>query len=676
MLNTFLRLCFYCGIILSSHLSFTAESKQDFFKISYQDQILANKILISLHHAVLEINREEKYLIATLTANDKKLLAAHKVTISTAEQWATRFQQKLGQLKTKQQSDKSAPQATASQGIPGYQCFSTVEETYQQAQGLADDFPTLASWIDIGDSWQKANQLGGYDLMVLKITNQNIAREKPILFIHSSMHAREYAPAALNLDFAKWLINSYSTDAEAKWLVDHREIHLLFHMNPDGRKIAEIQVLQRKNTNQSHCAGATVGVDLNRNFKQRWNSTANGSSGNECSEVYRGIEAESEPETQAVSNYVRQIFPDERGPDDDDAAPLAKSGLHLDIHSYGQLILWPYGHKTGNSPNNEGFVHLGNKLAWFNKYTPQQSIGLYATDGTSDNVSYGELGVAAITFELGSSFFQDCASYESRIKPDNLAALIYAAKVSAAPYQIPSGPDIAQVTVNSSLKATTVTAGTAIDLAASATVEQTLLNGNDNVVARIEYSLGQPFDHEEAEVVSLEQSIVVDSNGNAEASAQINSSTLSLGQHILYIRAINSVGQAGASQAVFINIAENNAPVPNFTSSCQDLTCTFDASASTDSDGSIDRYRWTFSDGQLADGVTASHTFSNAGEKTAQLEIEDNNGLTATTQQSFSVTEVEVITVVAPKESSSGGSFYWFLLITLFVFRQRKSTGS
>ena len=63
-------------------------------------------------------------------------------------------------------------------------------------------------------------------------------------------------------------------------------------------------------------------------------------------------------------------------------------------------------------------------------------------DGTSDGISYGELGVAAYTFELGTSFFQSCSVYEGTIRPDNLPALIYAAKVVRTPYQTPAGPDL------------------------------------------------------------------------------------------------------------------------------------------------------------------------------------------------------------------------------------------
>ncbi len=43
------------------------------------------------------------------------------------------------------------------EGIPGYACYRTVEETFQTAQDLATNHPDLASWIDVGDSWEKAD---------------------------------------------------------------------------------------------------------------------------------------------------------------------------------------------------------------------------------------------------------------------------------------------------------------------------------------------------------------------------------------------------------------------------------------------------------------------------------------------------------------------------------------
>lgn len=660
---TIVRLILICLFSLSIAAAYAKEKENiQFSKIDFTDIEVANKVLISLHHAILEINHQEKYLIADITEDEKALLVKHGLIVSPANDWTEKFNRFNDNNKQRVSSAK------INKSIPGFPCYPTVEETFQQANALAEQFPLLSSWNDIGDSWLKTNNLAGYDLMVLKITNSEIDTDKPKLFIHSSMHAREYTPAALNLDFAKWLLNEYDSNAEARWLVDYREIHLLFHMNPDGRKIAETQVLQRKNTNQNHCPTSDVGVDLNRNFAQKWNTTEFGSSGNECSTVYRGIAPESEPETQAVSSYIRSLFPDERGEGDDDAAPVDKPGLHLDLHSYGQLILWPYGHKQDSAPNNRGFVNLGNKLAWFNNYSPQQSIGLYATDGTSDNVSYGELGVAAIAFELGTSFFQSCASYTSEIKPDNLAALIYAAKVAKMPYLLPLGPDISTIAVNGSLQQATVPKGTTVDLAIAASIYQTKLATNPNDIVAIEYSLDVPFGQQGAQVHALVETFARDDSGSASATAQIDTSALIEGSHIIYVRAKNSQDQYGVANAVFIHIDENNSPRASFNVSCQELSCRFDASTSSDVDGSITSYQWQFAQESTELGVVTNHTFNSQGEKLVTLTVEDDLGAKAITERSVSVTSAEVITVTSQKSNSnSGGSVSWlFLMLLLF----------
>jgi hypothetical protein len=672
MMNNAIKIYrFWVTIFLCLSFSSFATNSPLFSKINYSDQKLANQALISLHHAILEVNTEEKYLIATLTTQEKELLLKYGFTVEPANDWTNKFSEYLTDNKKLASKNNNANDET----ISGFSCYATVESTYGQAQSLAQTFPKLATWSDIGDSWMKVNQQSGYDIMVLKITNSELINQKPILFVHSSMHAREYAPAALNLDFAKWLLNEYTTNAEARWIVDNREVHLVFHMNPDGRKIAENQVLQRKNTNQSHCAGSTVGVDLNRNFAQTWGVTANGSSGNECSEVYRGISAESEPETQAISNYIRSIFTDERGPNDSDAAPVNKSGLHIDLHSYGRLILWPYGHKEGVSSNNNGFVNLGNKLAWFNGYAPQQSIGLYPTDGTSDNVSYGELGVAAITFELGSSFFQNCAEYNNQILPDNLQALAYAAKVSEAPYLLSLGADISSIKVNNSLYQTTVSQAELVNLEVTSTTKQSTLSNVNHEVELFEYVIDGTFSNGES-IAVLDQSLEVDGNGGVKVIAQVNTVGLSIGQHRLSVRAKNTEGQYGVSQSVFITISDNSAPEPSFTVSCQNLLCTFDASQSVDSDGEIVKYQWRAAQGDasfdaIGEGQSLQHTFAKAGSVTIELLIEDNNGLQTLTQQTVTLTSIEVITVTPEKPNSSSGVFSWLLLlfVPISIFR-------
>ncbi len=73
-------------------------------------------------------------------------------------------------------------------------------------------------------------------------------------------------------------------------------------------------------------------------------------------------------------------------------------------------------------------------------------------------------------------------------------------------------------------------------------------------------------------------------------------------------------------------VSVNQPPVASFTASCMELTCSFDASASTDDVG-IASYQWAFGDGVTATGVTAQHTYSSPGTRTVILTVADEAGL-------------------------------------------------
>ncbi|MGD8791671.1 MAG: M14 family zinc carboxypeptidase [Anaerolineae bacterium] len=443
-------------------------------------------------------------------------------------------------------------------GIPGFPCYRTVEETFATAQDLVTYYPHLATWIDVGDSWEKTEPGGnaGYDMMVLRLTNTNVAGPKPKLFIMSAVHAREYATAELNTRFAEYLVYNYGLDADATWLLDYHEIHLLLMSNPDGRKHAEASALWRKNTNENYCGPTSGdrGADLNRNFPFEW-SCCGGSSGNPCDETYRGPSAASEPETQAIVNYVRSEFPDQRGPNLGDPAPPDAMGIFIDLHSYSELVLWSWGFTYQLAPNATGLQSLGRKFAYFNGYSPQQAIGLYPTDGTTKDFAYGELGLAGYTFELGTWFFEACSTFENTILPDNMPALLYAAKASRLPYMLPAGPDAVDVAAQPA----GVTPGTTIEL--TATVDDTRFNHSNGIeptqdVAAAEYYIDVPPWLTTTTPVSY---TMAPADGAFDdpvegVMATLDTGSLAPGRHIVFVRGRDAAGNWGPVSAVFVEI--------------------------------------------------------------------------------------------------------------------------
>src|SRR3990172_3266246 len=331
--------------------------------------------LLATRLDVWEVHHAAGYLVALLRPGETTTLrqAGYRVEID-ADKTAD-----LGQPR------KPIPGQVS--GIPGFPCYRTVEETYASLAQLAVDYPDLAQWIDIGDSWEKVTPggLAGYDLNTLVLTNQAIPGPKPKFYLMTAIHAREYATAELATRFAEHLMANYGID----------------------------------------------------------------------------------PDTQSIQNSVASIFPDQRGPGDGAPAPEDAMGVFLTMHSYSELVLFPWGWAPGPAPNNAQLETLGRKFGYFNHYTVCQSGEpgcIYQTSGTTDDWAYGELGLAAYTFEVGTEFFESCDYFENTLLPDNLPALLYPLKSARQPYLVPSGPESLDVAVS----ADPANAGTPVTLTATA----------------------------------------------------------------------------------------------------------------------------------------------------------------------------------------------------------------
>ncbi|WP_175442389.1 PKD domain-containing protein [Humibacillus sp. DSM 29435] len=83
------------------------------------------------------------------------------------------------------------------------------------------------------------------------------------------------------------------------------------------------------------------------------------------------------------------------------------------------------------------------------------------------------------------------------------------------------------------------------------------------------------------------------------------------------------------ARAVFVGPSSsppaNQLPTASFTSSCVGLVCTFNGAGSSDPDGSIAGYAWTFPSGS-GTGQSVTHTFAEAGTYSVQLRVTDNLG--------------------------------------------------
>lgn len=81
----------------------------------------------------------------------------------------------------------------------------------------------------------------------------------------------------------------------------------------------------------------------------------------------------------------------------------------------------------------------------------------------------------------------------------------------------------------------------------------------------------------------------------------------------------------------------NNPPTATFTVDCTDLTCNFDGSGSSDSDGSVDSYSWDFGDGNTASGSAVSHSYGSDGTYNVTLTVTDNEGSSSSDSQDVTV---------------------------------------
>lgn len=466
--------------------------------------------------------------------------------------------------------------------------YRTVAEHYAHLDSVASTYPNLATVVDYGDSWRKANGIAnGDDLKAICITSKqtgdcalNPNSAKPRFLLIAALHARELSTAEMAWRWIDYLTQNYNVDPDVTMLLDYNEIWVIPVANPDGRTIVEsggnAPYLQRKNARDTgNCANPPTssnqdGVDLNRNASTD-NYGGAGTTTSVCAQTYRGTGPASEPEEQFLETLFTQLFPDTKGPGRNDPAATNTRGALLTLHTYSNLVLLPYGDATtgGYAPNDAALRSLAFRMSFYNNYpTGTGDEVLYPTTGTTDDWIYGKLGVPGFTFEIGpssgacSGFTPAYSCQDGTFWPLNRLAFLYAARNAREPYLTPFGPTSSAL----SLSASSVAQGANVTLNA---------NLNDNAYGSASGSVGRPAAQTIAQAeyyvdtppwaggVAVAMSASDGSfNGNNEnVTASINTSGLSAGRHTIFVRGRDANNNWGALSAVFLTVTTGG-PTP------------------------------------------------------------------------------------------------------------------
>eukprot|EP01121_Diplochlamys_sp_Union-15-3_P020011 TRINITY_DN7676_c0_g2_i1.p1 TRINITY_DN7676_c0_g2~~TRINITY_DN7676_c0_g2_i1.p1 ORF type:complete len:407 (+),score=71.87 TRINITY_DN7676_c0_g2_i1:54-1274(+) len=252
--------------------------------------------------------------------------------------------------------------------------YHNYTDIVEYLETLNKNFPSLTKYVaSIGKS------INGLDIPALHIgINMDLKtrQSKPVIFISGMQHAREWISPAVVTYIITELLVQYNTNPKIKAIVDTFDFVFIPIVNPDGYQFSwTSNRLWRKNRRQN--SGGSFGVDLNRNWDENWGRS--GSSSTPSSDTYKGTAPFSEPETRAVSNYFLSVG--------------TVNGA-IDYHSYGQLILRPYGDSKANPPNEAQLKRLGDGMRDVIRsnsgvsYTSQRGVDLYPASGTGDGWYY------------------------------------------------------------------------------------------------------------------------------------------------------------------------------------------------------------------------------------------------------------------------------------------------
>src|SRR3990172_2918200 len=263
---------------------------------------------------------------------------------------------------------------TGQLGMGGYH---TLDEVHAALDSIHSAHPSITTAKSI--IGYTSGSYYFFPIYAMKISdNPDVDEDEPEVFYNSLTHAREPMGMEVLLYFMHYLTDYYGSAPRVDSIVNNRELWFVPVVNPDGYRWNEEYApegggMWRKNLR--YLGNDEWGVDLNRNYGYKWGYDNIGSSPFPASETYRGPAPFSEPETQALRNFVAShdfVFT-------------------INYHSYGNLLLYAWGYTPFQPPDRLILQKVADTATSVNNYIwgPGYSA-IYPTNGDADDWMYGE----------------------------------------------------------------------------------------------------------------------------------------------------------------------------------------------------------------------------------------------------------------------------------------------
>lgn len=211
-------------------------------KLATLDGVVDTKVLEELEVMYLRESANASQIQAYISLEQAEQLKAREVLVHWELDEAREYHRRL-------------LQQTAHSGNP-----LGAYHTNEELEAFVKEFATTGPCASRSRAYSIGKSVEGREMWVLEISDKpGVDEPEPNFKYVANMHGNEPLGRQLLIRLAGWLCEEYlkpDGDTDAREIVDHMHLHLLFSMNPDGF--------------HKHSRGNAHGKDLNRDFPDQY----------------------------------------------------------------------------------------------------------------------------------------------------------------------------------------------------------------------------------------------------------------------------------------------------------------------------------------------------------------------------------------------------------------------